>query len=154
MGATSAKSGVRNYTYIVLGTLLMAVAVNTVYESMNLVTGGTDLFAMYAIISIFIVTKLTDSMVDGLHFAKMAYIITQNGQQVSDILMQQLGRGITHTDVTGVYTGKHRDMLICVVSKKEIVELKEIVTRCDKNAFVIVSDVREALGEGFLDYRT
>jgi uncharacterized membrane-anchored protein YitT (DUF2179 family) len=52
-----------------------------------------------------------------------------------------------------MYTGKERCVLYCVVSKKQIVSVKELVVRVDPQAFIIVSDVREVLGEGFLDYK-
>ena len=52
-----------------------------------------------------------------------------------------------------MYSGEDKCMLYCVVSKKQIVELKDIVSEIDPNAFVIVSDVREVLGEGFLEYQ-
>ena len=54
-------------------------------------------------------------------------------------------------DATGMYSGKERQMLFCVVSKKEIVQVKDIVRNIDPKAFLIVSDVREALGEGFVE---
>ena len=52
-----------------------------------------------------------------------------------------------------MYSGDEKCVLYCVVSKKEIVDLKEIVVSIDKNAFVIVSDAREVLGEGFVEHR-
>ena len=55
-------------------------------------------------------------------------------------------------DAVGMYSGKRRKMLFCVVSKKEIVGIREIVEELDKQAFLIVSDVREVFGEGFIEY--
>ena len=66
--------------------------------------------------------------------------------------MKDLSRGVTGMRAMGMYSGKERNLLYCVVSKKEIVELKDIVIRIDKAAFVIVTDAREVLGEGFLEY--
>ena len=68
-------------------------------------------------------------------------------------IMDGMERGVTIIDARGAYTGERRDILFCVVSKKEIVEVKEIVLYADPGAFVIVSDVREVLGEGFMEYR-
>ena len=67
--------------------------------------------------------------------------------------MDHMERGVTLIDASGAYTGEKRDIVFCVVSKKEIVTVKEIVRRTDPRAFVIVSDVREVLGEGFMEYR-
>ena len=66
--------------------------------------------------------------------------------------MRELDRGVTGLQAKGMYTGDLKCVLYCVVSRKEIVEIKRIVNETDPGAFVIVSDVREVLGEGFLEY--
>ena len=66
--------------------------------------------------------------------------------------MGELDRGVTGLLAKGMYSGTEKWMLYCVVSKKEIVRVKEIVAEADSKAFVIVSDAREVLGEGFLEY--
>ncbi len=67
--------------------------------------------------------------------------------------MERLNRGVTGLYAKGMYSGSEKCLLYCVVSKKEIVDLKEIVAEIDPSAFVIVSDAREVLGEGFLEYK-
>lgn len=108
---------------------------------------------MYAIVAIIIVSWVSDMLIEGLKFSKAAYIITDKYEQVSKALLNELDRGVTGLDGTGMYTGNKKCILLCVVSKKQIVELKDIVMRIDSNAFVIVSDVREVTGEGFIEYR-
>lgn len=105
--------------------------------------------AMYAIVAIFITSRTADRFMEGLHFAKGAYIITQKEEQVSRRLMQELDRGLTGIYSQGMYSKEDRKMLFCVVGKKEIVKLKELVEETDPEAFVIVTDVREVLGQGF-----
>lgn len=107
--------------------------------------------ALYAIVVIYIVAKVTDSMIEGVKFSKAAFIITDKKEEVSTAIMDRVERGITSLSAMGMYSREEKNMLICVVSKKEIVELKEIVLNVDQRAFVIVSDVREVLGEGFLE---
>jgi uncharacterized membrane-anchored protein YitT (DUF2179 family) len=67
------------------------------------------------------------------------------------MLMTSLDRGLTGIEARGMYTQEYKCVLYCVVSRKEIVQLKELVSEVDPNAFIIVSDVREVLGEGFLN---
>ena len=86
---------------------------------------------------------------EGMHYSKAAFIITDQYGQMAQMLMEKLNRGLTALYAKGMYSGSDKQALYCVVSKKEIVELKEIVAQLDENAFVIVSDVREVLGEGF-----
>ena len=66
--------------------------------------------------------------------------------------MREIDRGVTGMSARGMYTGQDKLVLYCVVSRREIVQVEEIVTEIDPNAFVIVSDVREVLGEGFQEY--
>lgn len=108
--------------------------------------------ALYAVVAIFVNSKVSDALMEGLKYSKAVFIITDQPQSVANALMKDLSRGVTGMRATGMYSGKERNLLYCVVSKKEIVELKDIVIRIDKAAFVIVTDAREVLGEGFLEY--
>ena len=107
--------------------------------------------ALYAVIAIIVITKISDALIDGLHFSKVAYIITERPKEIADVLMEKVNRGVTGISARGMYTGENRTMLYCVVGKKEIVTLKDIVMELDVNAFVIVTDAREVLGEGFIE---
>lgn len=110
--------------------------------------------SMYAIVSIFITSKVTDTILEGMKFSKAAYIITDKYEEASKLIMEKLDRGVTGLEAKGMYSGARKCMLYCVVSKKEIVQLKEIIQQLDQDAFVIVGDVREVLGEGFIEYRS
>lgn len=107
---------------------------------------------MYAIVAIFVTTKVSDGLMEGFKYSKSAFIVTDHYEAVADRVLQELDRGLTGLYAKGMYSGTDKCMLYCVVSKKQIVELKDIVSEIDPDAFVIVSDVREVLGEGFLEY--
>lgn len=107
--------------------------------------------ALYAIIAVYLVTKVTDGMIEGLKFSKGAYIITEKADQVSHMIINEMDRGVTGLKGVGMYSGQDKLMLFCVVNKKEIVTLKEKVDMIDPDAFVIVCDVREVHGEGFIE---
>lgn len=109
--------------------------------------------ALYAIIAVFITAKVSDGILEGLKFAKMAYIISDEYDKIAQAIMTSLDRGVTGLSSTGMYSSKERKMLFCVVSKKEIVKITEIAKKIDPNSFVIVNDVREVMGEGFIEYR-
>ena len=108
---------------------------------------------LYAIIGIIVQTKVSDLIVEGINYTKAAYIITDKHEDVARKIMEDLERGITGLQAKGMYTGNDKCVLFCIVSQKEIVRLKDIVHEIDGHAFVIVSDVREVLGEGFQEYR-
>ena len=107
---------------------------------------------LYAAVAIFVTTKVSDSFLEGFKSSKAAFIITNNHEEVAKRLMVQMDRGVTGLDARGMYTHEAKCVLYCVVSRKQIVQVKEIVNEVDPDAFVIVSDVREVLGEGFLEY--
>lgn len=107
--------------------------------------------ALYAIVAIFITSKVSDALMEGMKYSKAAFIITDCYKEIADAIMTQLDRGLTGLDATGMYSGDKKTVLYCVVSKKEIVELKDIVAKIDPKAFVIVMDAREVFGEGFLE---
>lgn len=108
--------------------------------------------ALYAIVAIFITTKVSDTLMEGFKFSKAAFIITDRYELVAKRILQELDRGVTGLLAKGMYSGADKCVLYCVVSQKEIVQVKEIVAETDPEAFVIVSDAREVLGEGFLEY--
>jgi uncharacterized membrane-anchored protein YitT (DUF2179 family) len=109
--------------------------------------------AMYAIVAVFISAKVIDAILEGIHFSKAAFIISDYNEEISQEIMERLDRGVTGLQGSGKYSKKNKEVLLCVVSKKEIVKLKEIVREIDKSAFVIVADVKEVLGEGFIEYK-
>ena len=109
--------------------------------------------SMYAIVAIFITSKVTDTILEGMKFSKAAYIITDHYQEIAKRVMEELERGVTGLAAQGMYSGEEKCVLYCVVSKKEIVMLKEVVHEIDKSAFVVVGDVREVHGEGFIEHK-
>lgn len=119
-----------------------------------IVLAGMGVFGMqtglYAIVAVFITGKVSDALLDGLKFAKVAYIISDVPLAISDDVMRILDRGVTGLSGKGMYSGTDKNILMCVVSKKEVVRLIEIVKNADEQAFVILTDAKEVLGEGFV----
>lgn len=110
------------------------------------VFGATN--AVYAIVAIYIESRLADQMLTGISNSKMVYVISDHSEQIAHVIIEELERGVTGIQMKGMYTGKAKCMLLCVVADKELVKLKDIVASIDVNAFVIVTNAVEALGEG------
>lgn len=126
-----------------------------VLDGMVVLAGATVFgipYALYAFIAIYALSKVSDGILEGLNFSKQAFIISERYQEIGNAIMTRMNRGATAIDAVGMYSGIGRKLVFCVVSKKEIVRLREIVQEFDKQAFVIVSDVREVFGEGFIEY--
>lgn len=106
--------------------------------------------ALYALVSVFISTKTIDIVQEGQSYAKAAFIIANDPHTIGNIIMESLGRGATLIQAKGMFTGLGRDMLFVIVSRSEIAKLKQIVSEIDQRAFVVIADVSEVLGEGFI----
>lgn len=109
-------------------------------------------YALYALIAIYATSKVSDGILEGLKFSKQAYVISDSYQEIARAIMTRMDRGVTALDGVGMYSGQGKKVLFCVVSKKEIVTIREIVAEFDRKAFLIVTDVREVFGEGFIEY--
>ena len=125
---------------------------DTVIILMGLMVFG-PIAVMYAIISIFVCTRVTDVILEGLTFGKAAFIISNAAEPIAEEILRDVNRGCTLIDSRGMFTKESKPMLLCVVSPKELIAVKQIVYAHDERAFVFVSDVREVLGEGFADGR-
>ncbi|HHW00303.1 MAG TPA: YitT family protein [Clostridiaceae bacterium] len=113
---------------------------------------GSFQLALYAIVTLYISSQVIDAILEGVNFAKAVFIISDKSDEISQKLMTTLDRGVTALKGTGMYTGNDREVLLCVVHRGQLKQLKEIVNDIDKKAFVILTDVREVLGEGFKNY--
>ncbi|MEW9700489.1 YitT family protein [Paenibacillus sp. SI8] len=105
--------------------------------------------AMYTLVAIVVGARVIDFMLEGSSGAKAAFIITTRPEETAQAILTQLNRGITFLEGRGGFTGNRREVIYCIVSRKEIVKLKSLVHRVDPSAFVSFSDVREVVGNGF-----
>lgn len=105
--------------------------------------------ALYALIAVFLTTKAIDLVQEGQNYAKAAFIISNVPQAIGEQIVTNLGRGATILLGRGVFTGIDREVLYVIVSRTEITRLRQIIQEIDPEAFLVISDVREVLGEGF-----
>lgn len=105
--------------------------------------------ALYAFISIYVCSKVIDAVMMGFGGNKACFIMSKAWQQITNRLMEETGRGVTHLDARGAYTGNQQPVVLCVASRQEIMSVKRIVREEDESAFLFITDAHEALGEGF-----
>lgn len=106
---------------------------------------------IYSVIAVFVTTRVMDGILEGIKYAKMVFVISSKADEISRLVIHELDRGVTGMEVRGMYSGKRKEMLLCIVSRKEVIRLTEFVEECDKEAFIIVTDAREVMGEGFMN---
>ncbi len=104
---------------------------------------------LYSSVALYICTYIIDLLAEGIDFAKVAYIISDKPKAISSEISARLERGTTALHGTSHYSGADKTVLLCVVKKYEINKLKKLIKEIDKDAFVILSDTREVLGNGF-----
>lgn len=108
--------------------------------------------SLYALISLYVTSKVIDFIQNGIQLSKVAFIISDHTDQLEQAILQDLNRGLTKLDARGGYTGEAKNVLMVVVSQSDVTRLKQTVARLDEKAFVIISDTTEVLGEGFNSY--
>ena len=108
--------------------------------------------ALYTCITVFLCSQVIDAVVYRFDYSKVALIITSEHQAIADAIGIKLDRGATFLHAEGSYT--HRDMkvVLAAVKKQQVAELKELVMEIDPNAFVIVQEAHQVLGDGFSRY--
>ncbi|MGI5898876.1 MAG: YitT family protein [Christensenellales bacterium] len=129
-----------------IGAILFALDVIIVGFS-GLVYGISRV--LYAFIAIFVSSRIIDTLQEGLTSAKMVFIISQRPEEIASVILHEMERGATFLNGKGAYSGAEKNIIMCVVSRFEVVKLKQIVHQLDSDAFVIVNDSREIMGYGF-----
>lgn len=107
--------------------------------------------AMWAVITLFISSKVVDLVQVGFYAARGVTIITTQAEAVARRIMDEVGRGVTVINGVGAYTGEPRAILYTVAQRSELTQVKQIAYGVDPRAFVVVAEVHEVLGEGFRD---
>ncbi|HAR87103.1 MAG TPA: YitT family protein [Clostridium sp.] len=152
---SSASTGGTDLLAIIIKHYLKKIPINQIMMCIDgmIIVVGLFVFgvekAMYALISIFIVSKVVNTLVEGVNYSKEVHIISEKSDEIAQELMKHLNRGITSINGKGVYTGKSKDILYIVCSTEELIELQRIVKEVDTEAFIIINDVREVVGRGF-----
>lgn len=106
--------------------------------------------AMYAVIALYVSSKVIGGVLEGTNFAKAAFIISDHSHEIAEVIMEKLPRGATSIPAKGMYSKEAKEMLFVVVGQKQITQLRTLVREVDPKAFVTIADVREVLGEGFV----
>ncbi len=105
---------------------------------------------LYSVLEIYIATHVIDITDEGINLAKLVLIISDNPAEISSAVSDKLSRGATILNGYSQYSGNDKNIVLCVVKKREITKLKNIVKDTDRNSFVIISDAKEVLGNGFV----
>lgn len=107
---------------------------------------------VFAVIVVFIQSKITDLILYGQDGAKMVYIITEKHTQISERITKELHSGVTYLTGTGAYTGNEKKILMCAMRKQLLPQAKDIVKEGDKGAFMIATSASQVWGVGYTSF--
>ncbi|MBQ7871704.1 MAG: YitT family protein [Oscillospiraceae bacterium] len=130
---------------IMLGMdVCIAVATGIVYRDLT--------NTLYSIITLYLSSVVLDQVIYGMDFAKVALIVSEKYEQIATAIDSKLDRGVTLLNGQGYYRRLDRYVLLSAVKQKQVAQLKELVFELDPEAFIILQDARQVLGDGFKRY--
>ena len=136
----------KKFPFITVGAFLMMIDCVVVIAA-GVFMSATE--ALYALICLFISSKVLDMVLAGISGNKACFVISGAYDRVTKRVMSEMNRGVTLLSAKGAYTGQERPVVLCVASRVEVARIKDIVREEDENAFMFITEAHEALGEGF-----
>lgn len=127
----------------------LIMIIDTIIVLLNVIFFKQLEIALYSGIAIYLMGKVMDIFLEGIHFTKMIYIISNKAEDISHKINKEIGRGTTLLYGKGMYKGEEKNVLLCVASRNETNEITQIIKKADKHAFTIISNAREVYGKGF-----
>ena len=132
-----------------LSTSNIIVIFDVIVITLNVIAFKELEIGLYSAIAIFIMGKMIDIVFEGIGFSKMIFIISDKYDEISKKIGENIKRGTTGIYSKGMYTNKEKTMVMCIVSRGEVIEVRNIANEIDKSAFIVITNVREVFGNGF-----
>ncbi len=128
-------------------TLIMLIDSSIVL--LNVIVFKEIEIGLYSAISIILMGKVIDIIVEGTNFSKLIFIISEKNDKIAREIGENIKRGSTGLYGKGMFENKDRLILMCAAGRNDVLKIKYIVQSNDKNAFIIIANAREVLGKGF-----
>lgn len=109
----------------------------------------TITLVLYGFFLLVVSSKLIDFIIDGFNYARVAYVVSEKFDEVSNTIVNDMQRGATAIKTRGLYKNMEREMLMTVLTNKEVPEFTDKVKETDPDAFIVITDAHEVLGNGF-----
>jgi len=127
----------------------IVVIIDIIVVGLNVIFLKEIQIALYSAIAIYLAGKVIDIVFEGIYFTKLLFIISDKTEEISNEIMNQIERGTTGLYGKGMYTKTNKLVLMCAVSRGDVAKIKEIAHKIDSTSFIIITNSREVLGEGF-----
>ncbi len=140
----------QKYNHLNFGTLMLIIDVSVIVLYALILSAHNYEAAMYSLIAMFVSTKVIDLLLYGLDNSCICYIISENSEAlIREITSGHMHRGVTVLEGEGAYSHRKKHVILCVVKRNQIPELRRLVRGIDAQAFVIMSDAKNVFGNGF-----
>lgn len=115
----------------------------------GMVVMGDWLMPLYALVTLFVMTRLIDYVIEGASDDKLLFIVSDDNALLESFIMEEMGRGATYLKSAGMYTKKSRDMIFLVINRREVAAVQNKIKEIDPDAFLVVVNAYETIGDGF-----
>lgn len=140
----------RRYQHVPIGTI------NIIFDLAVAALTGIVFWdisrALYSGVAIFVTGKVIDAVVYRFDYSKVALIISKHHEKIARRIGTELDRGATFLHGQGVYSGDETQVVLTAVKRQQVSDLKKLVVEIDPNAFIIVQEAHQVLGDGFARY--
>lgn len=133
-----------------MGTVI--VITDIVIVTLNVILFKEVEIGLYSAIAIYLCGKMIDIIFEGVYFTKLLFVVSNKSEEIAEEIENKIGRGVTGLYGEGMYTKQNRLVLMCAAARGDIVRVKELAHKIDPNCFIIITNSREVLGEGFKKY--
>lgn len=127
----------------------MIILIDTIVVALNVIFFKEIEVGLYSAIVIYLIGQMIDIIFEGTNFTKMIFIVSNKYKEISKEIGENIERGSTGIYARGMYHEEDRMLLWCVASRREIAQIREIATKIDQKAFIVISNAREVYGKGF-----
>jgi len=142
---------VSKYTGMSLGFGIM-VTDFLVISASGLAFGNLEA-PLYGYIVLFLSTKVIDMVLEGWSYSKLIVIISTRTEEISGFILNKLERGGTALRSRSLYLNREGEVILTVIHRKQLAELKDYIKETDPDAFVVINDTYDVLGRGFKSYQ-
>ncbi len=123
--------------------------IDAIIVILNVVFLGKIEIGLYSAITIYLMGLMIDIVFEGIFFSKLIFIISDKNEIIAKEIQTKINRGITGLNGKGMYRNKEKLILMCAVGRWDIANIKKLIKNIDQYAFVVVTNSREVLGDGF-----
>lgn len=138
------------WQHVPIGTI--TIAFDLCVAALTGITFGNVASALYSGVAIFVTGQVMDAVIYRFDYSKVVLIVSNQHEAVAQMIQKDLDRGVTYLQGEGAYSKQQKKVILTVVKRQQIAELKRLVVEIDPNAFIVVQDAHQVLGEGFARY--